>query len=183
MTVREYTEELYQVNLRVGYTEDTTEKTTRYVNGLRLENLDEISILTPKNIGEAYQSAMKAGNKITRRKNVWRGRGTGRGKGQSYGRGQTAISNEEGNSSRASKSVEKGDNARGSRPYQRGRGNGQGRGVGYQCYKCHKWGNRSFECPEAYQAGQRGAYVAKLEEAEAPPKKKRMLQKQGKPWC
>ena len=36
MTVREYTEAFYQVNLRVGYTEDTIEKTARYVNGLRL---------------------------------------------------------------------------------------------------------------------------------------------------
>jgi hypothetical protein len=38
-----------------------------------------------------------------------------------------------------------------------------------QCYRCHKWGHRSFECPEAEQAGQRGAYVAQPEEAEAPP--------------
>jgi len=54
MTVREYNEEFYQVNLRAGYTEDTPEKTTRYVNSLRLEILDEINILSPKNIEEAY---------------------------------------------------------------------------------------------------------------------------------
>lgn len=48
MTVREYIEEFYRVNLRASYTEDTPEKTTRYVNGLRLEILDEISILSPK---------------------------------------------------------------------------------------------------------------------------------------
>ena len=47
MTVKEYTEEFYRVNLRAGYTDDTPEKTTRYVNGLRLEILDEISILSP----------------------------------------------------------------------------------------------------------------------------------------
>jgi len=50
MIVREYTEELYQVNLSTGYMEDNLEKTTRYVNGLRLEILDEISILSTKNI-------------------------------------------------------------------------------------------------------------------------------------
>lgn len=55
MTVREYTEEFYQVNLRAGYTEDTPEKTTRYVNGLRLEILDEIDILSLKSIEKSYQ--------------------------------------------------------------------------------------------------------------------------------
>eukprot|EP00253_Pinus_taeda_P015497 PITA_15497 len=169
MTVREYMEEFYRVNLRAGYIEDTTEKTVRYANGLRLEILDEIRILSPKNIDEAYQSAMKAEEKITRRHNARRGRGTGRGKGQSYGRGRTTSSNEEGNSSRAFRSVDKADNVRGGRPYQRGRGNGRGRGAGYQCYRCHKWGHRLFECLEADQAGQRGAYVAQLEEVEAPP--------------
>lgn len=68
MTVREYIEEFYWVSLRAGYTEDTPEKTTRYVNGLRLEILDESSILSPKNIEEAYQSAMKAEEKIARNK-------------------------------------------------------------------------------------------------------------------
>ena len=63
MTVREYTEEFYRVNLRAGYIEDTTEKTARYVNGLRLEILDEISIVSPKNIEEEYQSAIKAKEK------------------------------------------------------------------------------------------------------------------------
>ena len=58
---------------------------------------------------------------------------------------------------------------RGSRSSERGRGNGRGRGAGYQCYRCHKWGHRSFECPEVHQAGQRGAYVAQPEEAAAPP--------------
>ena len=54
MTMREYTEESYWVNLRAGYTEDTPKNTTRYVNGLRLEILDEINIISPKNIEEAY---------------------------------------------------------------------------------------------------------------------------------
>jgi len=80
MTVREYTEEFYWVNLRAGYTEDTPEKIARYVNGLRLEILDEINILSPKNIEEAYQSAMKEEEKITIKQNARRGRGTSRGR-------------------------------------------------------------------------------------------------------
>jgi hypothetical protein len=36
MSVREYTEEFYKMNIRVGYVEDTTEKISRYMNGLRM---------------------------------------------------------------------------------------------------------------------------------------------------
>lgn len=81
MTVKEYTEEFYRVNLRAGYTEDTPEKTARSVNGLRLEILDEISILSLKTIEEAYHSALKEEENITRKQNSRRGRGTSRGKG------------------------------------------------------------------------------------------------------
>eukprot|EP00253_Pinus_taeda_P016250 PITA_16250 len=112
MMVREYTKEFYRENLRADYIEDTTEKIARYINGLRLEILHEIGILSPKNIEEAYQSVMKAEEKITRRQNAQRGRGAGRGKGQSYGRGWTTSSNGEGSSSRTSELADKGDSAR-----------------------------------------------------------------------
>ena len=35
LTVREYTEEFYKVNVRAGYVEESTKKAARYVNGLR----------------------------------------------------------------------------------------------------------------------------------------------------
>eukprot|EP00253_Pinus_taeda_P001971 PITA_01971 len=145
MTIKEYTKEFYHVNLRASYTDDTPEKTARYMNGLRLEILDEISILSPRNIEEAFQSA-------------------------SYVKGRTATNSEEGSNSRALGTAEKGDSTRGGRPYQRGRGNGRRRGTNVQCYRCHKWGHRSFECPEAEHAGQRGAFVAQPEEVEAQPR-------------
>lgn len=170
MTVREYTEEFYRVNLRASYTDDNPEKTARYVNGLRMEILDEISILSPRNIEEAFQSAVKAEEKINRKQNSRRGRGSSRGRGQSYGRGKSAANNEESSSSKASGTAEKGDSTRGGRSYQRGRGNGRGRGANVQCYRCHKWGHRAFECPEAEQAGQRGTLMAQPEEAEAQPR-------------
>lgn len=131
--------------------------------------MDKISILSPKNIEEAYQSALKAEEKLTRKQNARRGRGTGRGKGKSFGRRRTANNSEEGSSSKTSGIAQKDGSTRGGRPYQRGRGNGRGRGAAYQCYKCHKWGHRSFECLEGEQAGQRGAYVAQTKEAEAMP--------------
>lgn len=65
--------------------------------------------------------------------------------------------------------TEREGNTRGGRPYQRGRVNGRGIGNTYHCYKCHKWGHRSFECPENEQAGQRGAYVAQPDVVEALP--------------
>eukprot|EP00253_Pinus_taeda_P017754 PITA_17754 len=169
LTVKDYTKEFYRVNLRAGYTEDTAERTARYVNGLRMEILDEISILSPKNTEEAYQSAIKAEEKLNRRQNARRGRGSTRGRGQSYGRGRTASNSEEASSSRTSGTTEKGDGTRGGRSFQCGRGNGRGRGTGYECYRCHKWGHRSFECPETDSTGQRGAYVEQPEEATAPP--------------
>eukprot|EP00253_Pinus_taeda_P003298 PITA_03298 len=118
MTMKEYTEEFYRVNLRVGYVED-------FVNGLRMEKLDEISILSPKSIEEAYQSALKVEEKINMKQNARRGHGSGRGRVQSFGRGKTAKSNEETSNS---KTVGPND-----------------------------------------KEGQRGAYVAQPEEAEAPP--------------
>eukprot|EP00253_Pinus_taeda_P002689 PITA_02689 len=134
-----------------------------------MEILDEISILSPNNTKEAYQSAVKAEEKLNRRQNAQGGRGSNRGRGQSYGRGRTASNSEEATSSRTSGTTEKGDGTRGGRSFQRGRGNGRGRGTGYQCYRCHKWGHCSFECPETDSAGQRGAYMAQPEEAATPP--------------
>ena len=60
MTVKEYTEEFYNVSIRAGKIEDTSEKISRYINGLRMEIQDEISILSPKTVEEAYQMALKA---------------------------------------------------------------------------------------------------------------------------
>jgi hypothetical protein len=60
LTVREYTEELYKINLRVGYVENSLKKTTRYANGLRMEIQDKINMLSPRTMEEAYQCALRA---------------------------------------------------------------------------------------------------------------------------
>ena len=44
MTVREYTEELYKVNIRSGHVEDTHERVSRYVNGLIFDIQYELSL-------------------------------------------------------------------------------------------------------------------------------------------
>ena len=48
LTIREYTKEFYKVNLRAGYVEESTEKATRYVNGLRMEIQEEINMIAPR---------------------------------------------------------------------------------------------------------------------------------------
>jgi len=59
MTVKEYTKDFYKVNLIAGYVDDTLKKTIIFVNGLQMEILDEISVLSPNTIKDAYQSALK----------------------------------------------------------------------------------------------------------------------------
>eukprot|EP00253_Pinus_taeda_P026966 PITA_26966 len=168
MTVKEFTEEFYKLNLRAGYVEDTPEKIARFVNGLRGEILDEIGILSPRTLDNAYQFALKAEEKINQKQNARRGGGTGRGKGKFFGRGRGKGSSEEGSSSKSAGTTEKDNSTREGRPAQRGRGNGWGRGT-VQCYRCHKLGHKSYDCPEGEPAGGRGAYVAQPEDAEATP--------------
>ena len=54
LTVREYTKYFYKVNLRVGYVEELAEKTARYINGLGMDIQDEIRMISPRTMEEAY---------------------------------------------------------------------------------------------------------------------------------
>jgi len=67
MTVKEYTKELYKVSIRVGKIKDTDEKVANYVNGLRAEIHDEISVLSLKIVEEAYHMVFKAEEKLMRK--------------------------------------------------------------------------------------------------------------------
>jgi hypothetical protein len=46
MTVKEYTEEFYRLNIRAGHRESDDEKVARYLNGLRYDIQDELSMVT-----------------------------------------------------------------------------------------------------------------------------------------
>jgi hypothetical protein len=46
MSVKEYTEEFYKLNIRVGHQEIDDEKVSRYMNGLRYDIQDEMSMVT-----------------------------------------------------------------------------------------------------------------------------------------
>eukprot|EP00253_Pinus_taeda_P029431 PITA_29431 len=87
LTEKEYTSEFYKVSIRVGEAQDTDEKVARYMNGLRMEIQDEISLLSPKTVEEAYEVALKAEEKLMRKQSP-RGRGTFQGRGIQGGRGR-----------------------------------------------------------------------------------------------
>ena len=67
MTVKEYTEEFYKINIRVGHQESDDEKVVRYMNGLRYDIQDEMSMMTIRMVEDSYQMALKAEEKLSRK--------------------------------------------------------------------------------------------------------------------
>jgi hypothetical protein len=67
MTMKEYTEEFYRLNIRAGHHERNDEKVARYMNGLRYEIQDEISMETIQTVEDAYQMALKVEEKMSRK--------------------------------------------------------------------------------------------------------------------
>lgn len=95
LTVKEYTEEFYKINLRAGHIEDTTEKVSRYLNGLRYDIPDELSLVNPTGIDEAYQYALTIEERIQRRQST-RGKFGTRGRGGQSGGKSKTINQQEG---------------------------------------------------------------------------------------
>jgi hypothetical protein len=67
MIVKEYTEEFYKLNTRVGKRERDKEKFARYMNGLRYEIQDELSMMLVRIVEDAYQFVLKAEEKLARK--------------------------------------------------------------------------------------------------------------------
>jgi uncharacterized protein YjbK len=59
MTVKEYTEELYRLNIKASHRERDDEKVARYMNGLRYDTQDEMSMITIRMVEDSYQMALK----------------------------------------------------------------------------------------------------------------------------
>ena len=117
LIVREYTEEFYKVNLRAGYIEDTFEKTAKYINGLRMDIQEEMSMLFPNVMEEAYQYALKAEEKISRKQTFGRGKGIAKGKGQITRRGRIPVHRDEVGGYNPQDQPGRGHESRGGRPY------------------------------------------------------------------
>lgn len=81
MTIIEYTEEFYKVDIASGHVEDTSKRDFRYINGLGFEIQDEMSLLSLKTIEEAYQFGLKVEEELAR-KRQWKNHGVSKGRGQ-----------------------------------------------------------------------------------------------------
>ena len=68
MTMKEYTEEFYRLNIKAGHQENDNEKVSRYLNGLRYDIQDELSMVTIRTVEDAYQMALKAEEKLRQKK-------------------------------------------------------------------------------------------------------------------
>ena len=156
MTVREYTEEFYKVNIISGHIEDTPERVARYVNGLRFDIQDELSLLSLRYVEEAYQVALKVEEKLMRRQSQ-KAKVRGSGGKEQQQKGEASISNQQVQPDRNNEN-------RGGR--NASRGICRGRGGKLRCYTCGKLGHMSWDYPKNV-ATQRGAQVVQVE-LEAP---------------
>jgi hypothetical protein len=64
MSVKEYTEEFYRINIKVGHRESDDEKVSRYMNGLQHDIQDEMIMVTIRNVEDSYQIALKYEEKL-----------------------------------------------------------------------------------------------------------------------
>jgi hypothetical protein len=76
MTVKEYTEEFYRLNIRTGQRERDEEKVARYINGLRYEIQDELSMMSVRNSGGCLSVCTEGRGEVGQKTKP-----TGRGKG------------------------------------------------------------------------------------------------------
>jgi hypothetical protein len=65
MSVKEYTEELYKINIKAGHWESDDEKVAKYMNGLRYDIQDEMSMITLRNVEHAYHMNLKDEEKLS----------------------------------------------------------------------------------------------------------------------
>jgi hypothetical protein len=94
MTMKEYTEEFYRINIRASRCESDDEKVSRHMNGLRYEIQDEMSMVTIKNVEDAYQIALKVEDKLARKQGQ-RGRGGSQSKGKAISQDRVKKPNDE----------------------------------------------------------------------------------------
>ena len=67
MTIKEYIEDIYRLNIRTGQRERDEEKVARYINVFRYEIQDELNMMSVRTMEDAYQFVLKAEEKLTRK--------------------------------------------------------------------------------------------------------------------
>jgi hypothetical protein len=155
MTVKEYTEEFYRINIRAGHRESDDEKVARYMNGLRYDIQDEMSMMTIRTVEDAYQMALKAEEKLSRKQGQ-RGRGRSQARGKTIAQDKNQKPKEEWKKPQT-QTERGGSSQRGQyadrNTFPRTRGRGRGRGGEIKCFTCGKNGHKSYECPDKKKEG------------------------------
>lgn len=85
--MKEYTQEFYRFNIREGYLEDNPKRVARYINGLICDTQDEMNLLSPNFVEEAYHFSLKVEEKLARKihrksQGPFKGRGPMRDRGK-----------------------------------------------------------------------------------------------------
>jgi hypothetical protein len=165
MTVKEYTEEFYRLNIRAGHRESDDEKVARYLNGLRYDIQDELSMVTIRTVEDAYQMALKAEEKLSRKQGQ-RGRGRSQPRGKAVAQEKLRSPRRNGRNLRVRlrevephsrgqqyaeprrQHTEQGGGYADANTFPRTRGRGRGRGGIITCFTCGKDGHKVIECPD-----------------------------------
>jgi uncharacterized protein YjbK len=74
MTMKEYTKEFYTINIQAGHRESDDEKVARYLNELRYDIRDELSMVTIQTVEDAYEMALKDEEKLSHKSGEVRAR-------------------------------------------------------------------------------------------------------------
>jgi hypothetical protein len=162
MSLKEYTEEFYKLNIRAGHRESDDEKVSRYMDGLRYDIQDEMSMMIIRSVEYAYQMALKAEEKLSRKQGQ-RGQGRGQPRGKEIVQDRNQKPKEEwkkpqpqterGGSSQRGKYVEQRGQYVDNNTFSCARGRGRGRGGVVKCFTCGKNGHKSYECPDKKKEG------------------------------
>ena len=67
MSLKDYIEEFYKLDIIFGYVDDEIQKFSRYLNRLRSRIQDEMSFVKVYSVEEAYQYAIKFEEILTKR--------------------------------------------------------------------------------------------------------------------
>ena len=67
--MNDYMEEFHKLTLREKKQEEELERVARYLNGLRMSILEEISLLALDTLGKCFQLALKVKEKLKRQGN------------------------------------------------------------------------------------------------------------------
>ena len=93
MSVKDYAEEFYRLDIGSGHVNDEVEKISRYLNGLRYGIQDETSLVKLDSVEEAYQYALKAEENLKKRYEQRQ-----RGRGGRFQKGRSRFNNGDGRS-------------------------------------------------------------------------------------